>query len=74
MTHSRTWLASAAAFALLFGLELPDPKLTGEHFPLPNDQTRVAAADQGLDGDGPAQPDACRTARAAPLLISRPLD
>ena len=50
MTHSSTWLASAAAFALLFGLELPDPKLTGDHFPLPNDQTRVAGADEGLDG------------------------
>jgi hypothetical protein len=55
MTHSRTWLASAAAFALLFGLELPDPKLTGEHFPLPSDQTTVAAAEEGLDADEPAQ-------------------
>jgi hypothetical protein len=55
MTHSRTWLASAAAFALLFGLELPDPKLTGEHFPLPNDQTTVAAADQGLGANEPAR-------------------
>jgi hypothetical protein len=55
MTHSRTWLASAAAFALLFGIELPDPKLTGEHFPLPNDQTRVAAADEGLVAGQPAQ-------------------
>ena len=55
MTHSRTWLASAAAFALLFGLELPDPKLTGEHFPLPTDQAAVAAADQGLGANEPAQ-------------------
>jgi hypothetical protein len=54
MTHSRNWLASAAVFALLFGIELPDPKLTGEHFPLPNDQ-RVAAADEGLDANEPAQ-------------------
>jgi hypothetical protein len=55
MTHSRTWLASAAVFALLFGLELPDPKLTGEHFPLPNDQPTVAAVDQGLGANEPAQ-------------------
>jgi hypothetical protein len=55
MTHTRTWLASAAAISLLFGLELPDPKLTGEHFPLPDDQM-VAAADKGLDADKPAPP------------------
>ena len=74
MTHSRTWLASAAVFALLFGIDLPDPKLTGEHFPLPSDQTRVAAADEGLDADEPAHVGARRNARAAPLLITRPLD
>jgi hypothetical protein len=56
MTHSRKWLASAAVFALLFGIELPDPKLTGEHFPLPNDLATVAAVDEGLDADEPAQP------------------
>lgn len=44
MTHSRVWLAWAAVFALLFGIELPDPKLTGEHFPLPNDHTMVTGA------------------------------
>jgi hypothetical protein len=49
MTHSRTWLASAAVFALVFGIELPDPKLTAEHFPLPNDQTMAAGAGGGLD-------------------------
>jgi hypothetical protein len=54
MTHSRRWLATAAAISLLFGIELPDPKLTGEHFPLPNDHSIVAAADRGLDK--PAQP------------------
>ena len=47
MTHANTWLASAAVFALLFGIELPDPKLTGEHFPLPKDQTMVAGV--GVD-------------------------
>ena len=62
MTHSRTWLASAAA------LELPDPKLTGDHFPLPNDQTRVAAADQGLDGDGPAQHGCPQDRSCGPLV------
>jgi hypothetical protein len=55
MTHSRALLASAAVFALLFGIELPDPKLTGEHFPLPSDQSTVAAAGEGLDADEPAQ-------------------
>jgi hypothetical protein len=49
MTHSRPWLAWAAVFALLFGIELPDPKLTGEHFPLPNDHTMVTGA--GVDED-----------------------
>ena len=48
MPHSRTWLASAAVFALLFGIELPDPKLTGEHFPLPKDQMVAGAGvDEG---------------------------
>jgi hypothetical protein len=55
MTHSRSWLATAAAFSLLFGIELPDPNLTGEHFPLPTDPM-VAAADRALDGDTLAQP------------------
>ena len=55
MTHTKTWLASVAAISLLFGIELPDPKLTGEHFPLPDDQM-VAAANKGLDADKPAQP------------------
>jgi hypothetical protein len=55
MTHSRSWLATAAAITLLFGIELPDPQLTGEHFPLPTDPM-VAAADNTLDGSKPAQP------------------
>ena len=53
MTHSRTWLVSAAVFALVFGIELPDPKLTAEHFPLPSDQTMAAGADRGLQGGQP---------------------
>lgn len=44
MTQSRAWLASAAVIALLFGLEFPDPKLSGEPSPLPNDHTMVLAA------------------------------
>jgi hypothetical protein len=68
MTHSRTWLASAAAFALLFGLELPDPKLTGEHFPLPNDQTWVAAADVGLDAAEPAEPGCPQERSCGPVI------
>jgi hypothetical protein len=51
MTHTRNLLASVAALSLLFGIDLPDPKLTGEHFPLPDDQM-VA----GLDANSPAQP------------------
>ena len=54
MTYSRTRLASAAVIALLFGLEFPDPKLSGEHLPLPFDHTMVAAADKALD-DGQRQ-------------------
>jgi hypothetical protein len=52
MTHSKTWLASAAVIALVFGIELPDPKLTAEHFPLPND-TMVVGADRGLQEGQP---------------------
>ena len=55
MTQIRTWLVSAAALSLLFGIDLPDPTLTGEHFPLPTDPM-VAAADWALDGVKPAQP------------------
>jgi hypothetical protein len=55
MTHSRSWLATAAAFSLLFGIELPDPNLTGEHFPLPTDPM-VAAAGNTVDAGQPAQP------------------
>ena len=51
MTHSRSWLATAAAMSLLFGIELPNPQLTGEHFPLPTDPM-VAA----VDGANPAEP------------------
>ena len=50
MTHSRTWLASAAVFALLFGIELPDPNLTGEHFPLPKDQMVAGAVSDVQEG------------------------
>jgi hypothetical protein len=32
----------------VFGIELPDPKLTAEHSPLPSDQTMAAGADRGL--------------------------
>jgi hypothetical protein len=69
MTHTRTGLASVAAISLLFGIELPDPKLTGEHFPLPDDQM-VAAADKGLDADKPAQPSmVCMQERACSPVI-----
>jgi len=51
MTPLRTWLTSAAVIALLFGLEFPDPKLSGEPSPLPNDHTMVLAANEGLGDD-----------------------
>lgn len=51
MTPSKTWLASAAVIALLFGLEFPDPTLNGEPSPLPNDHTMVLAANEGLSDD-----------------------
>ena len=35
MTQARAWLASAAVFALLFGLEYPNPDLSGEPHPYP---------------------------------------
>jgi hypothetical protein len=44
MTHLRTLLVSAAAIALTFGLQFPDPKLRGEPSPLPNDGVMVLAA------------------------------
>jgi hypothetical protein len=47
----RGWLTSAAVIALLFGLEFPDPKLSGEPSPLPNDHTMVLAADEGPSDD-----------------------
>jgi hypothetical protein len=50
MTHSRTWLPSAAVFALLFGIELPDPNFTGEHFPLPKDQMVAGAGSDVQEG------------------------
>jgi hypothetical protein len=43
MTHSREWLLPAAVIALVFGLSPPDPNLTGEPLPLPNDYTILAA-------------------------------
>ena len=45
-TRGNAWLGSAAAIALLFGLEFPDPQLTGEPSPLPNDHTMVTAANE----------------------------
>jgi hypothetical protein len=48
MTHSRAWLSTAAVFALLFGLNFPDPNLTGEPSPLPYDWL-AAGETQGKD-------------------------
>jgi hypothetical protein len=49
MTQCRTWLASAAVIALLFGLDFPNPQLTGEPAPLPNDHTMVMAEASSSD-------------------------
>jgi hypothetical protein len=72
MAQWRTWLASAAAFALLFGLGLPDLQLTGAHSPVPS--APATAADQGLDASKPGGMSARRNARTFPSLISRLLD
>jgi hypothetical protein len=45
MTHSKASLLPAAVIALVFGLGPPDPNLTGESFPFPNDWTLLAADD-----------------------------
>ena len=55
MTQFRGLLVITAAIALLFGLEFPDPKLSGEPSPLPNDHTMVLAADEGASGQPQAQ-------------------
>ena len=43
MVHSIALLLSTAVIALLFGLSPPDPNLSGEPSPLPNDHTLLAA-------------------------------
>ena len=35
MTHSKAWLSSAAVIGLVFGLNLPDPNLSGGRAPVP---------------------------------------
>jgi hypothetical protein len=49
MTQFRTWLASVGVIALLFGLDFPNPQLTGEPAPLPNDHTMVMAEGSSSD-------------------------
>jgi hypothetical protein len=55
MTQARAWLAPAAALALLFGLEYPNPDLSGEPSPLPNDHTMVLAANEAPNDEAQAQ-------------------
>jgi hypothetical protein len=43
MTQSRACLVSTVVIALLFGLEFPDPKLSGEPSPIPYDHTMEIA-------------------------------
>jgi hypothetical protein len=54
-TRCKAWLASAAAIALLFGLEFPNPQLNGEPAPLPNDHTMAVAANEAPSGQPQAQ-------------------
>lgn len=53
MAHLRTLLVSAAAIALTFGLQFPDPNLVGEPSPLPN--VTVLAANDEQSGQPQAQ-------------------
>jgi hypothetical protein len=57
MTHLRTLLVTAAAIALTFGLQFPDPKLRGEPSPLPNDGVMVLAANDEQSAQPQAQPE-----------------
>jgi hypothetical protein len=43
MAPSKASLLPTAVIALVFGLGSPDPNLTGESFPFPNDWTLLAA-------------------------------
>jgi hypothetical protein len=53
----KAWLGSAAAIALLFGLEFPNPQLTGEPSPLPNDHTMIVAGTEAPSGEQQVQTD-----------------
>jgi hypothetical protein len=55
MTHARASLASAAVFALLFGLEYPNPNLSGEPAPLPYDRTMTLAANEAPNDQAQVQ-------------------
>jgi hypothetical protein len=46
MTPLRTSFVCAAAVALTFGLQFPDPKLIGGPSPLPNEDVMVFAANE----------------------------
>jgi hypothetical protein len=56
-TRFRALLGSAAVFALLFGLEFPNPQLTGGPAPLPNDHTIAVAANEPPSGQSQVQTD-----------------
>jgi len=51
----RALLGSAAVIALLFGLEFPNPQLTGEPSPLPNDHMMALAANESPSGQAQVQ-------------------
>jgi hypothetical protein len=56
MTHSKAWLSSAAVIGLVFGLNLPDPNLSGGRAPLlPLGFTLLAANETQATDQGKIQ-------------------
>ena len=55
MTYLRNSIVPAAAIALTFGLQFPDPQLLGEPAPLPNDGVMVLAANGEQSGQPQSQ-------------------
>jgi hypothetical protein len=51
MTHSRAWLSTAAIIGLVFGLNFPDPNLSGGRAPLLPLGFTLLAANETQDND-----------------------
>ena len=71
MTHSRTWLP---LLRFCSGLSFQIPSLPATIFHYQTTKRGSLALIRDWMGMGPPSMGARRTARAAPLLISRPLD